>query len=69
MGQAEFKGEAVDQRLECRPGRALGPRHVDVTIALGGEQARPNRPKPEPRRCLIGDDDADRDLRTELGGA
>jgi hypothetical protein len=72
MREAELEGEPVDQRLQRRAGRAHRLGHVDVTAALGLEQAgRADRSK-DVAALLIGDDNRDGDafahLRRARGG-
>ena len=69
MGEAELEGEAVDQRLQRRAGRAHGARHVDEAVAALVEEAGRADRGEDLAALVVGDEDRDGDGIGERRGA
>ena len=68
MGATILKGQPVDERLECRAGRADRTRHIDIALPSGLEQAAGAHAGQDLAAPVIGDQDRHRDPLTERRG-
>ena len=69
MGDAGLEGEAVDQRLQRRAGRADGAAHVDEAAAGRVEPVGGADPREDRAGAVVGDDQRAADAVAEPAGA